>query len=83
MNSDSVVFWKDDKCVFLEMSFQTENTEALAEAKLIGCLCVDTRFGADDHDRYGMFSGAPYWTPVPLSEFPKEFKLALVIMGVL
>lgn len=83
MNPDSVVFWKDGKCEFLQMNPKTENTEALAAAKLIGCLCVDIRFDADDHDRYGMFSGSPYWTPVPLSEFPKEFKLALVIMEVL
>lgn len=43
-------------------------------------LCVDMG-SKTENGRYGMFT-MHRWKHVPLSEFPKEFQMALLILGV-
>lgn len=45
-------------------------------------LCVDLRFGADEiKERYGEYVPGG-WHHIPLKEFPPEFRMHLLLMGV-
>lgn len=53
-------------------------------SELKGLFCVDTSATTDKY-RYGKWSPEKvddFWTPVPLNDFPKEFQMALILLGV-
>lgn len=65
-------FWTGDEVVVTEQ-----------ELKHIGQLGVDTVYSTGDPDsRYGIFDSKRLWRGVPLEEFPKEFRVHLLLLGV-
>lgn len=50
--------------------------------KSTGMPCVDTRSDEPEY-RYGMWrADSKGWIAIPLTEFPNEFKLQLLLLGV-
>ena len=47
----------------------------------LGHLMLDMRYPATE-SRYGKFEPRDGWVHVPLKDFPKEFQMHLLIMGV-
>ena len=48
----------------------------------LGKLCVDTRYALKESQRYGLYGDKPAWTSIPLKEFPPEFRMHLLLLGV-
>lgn len=44
--------------------------------------CVDTHYYMNSRSRYGKFLMGGGWTHIPLEDFPPEFRLQLLILGV-
>ena len=62
-------FWRDGEVLVV--------TDGLS---LSNYYCVDTGYGSDFGYRHGMFT--PVWKHIPFDEFPAEFKLHLLLLGV-
>ena len=71
------IFWKDGG-VFI---FERVWVEEARREGLTDLLCVD-EVHIDPKDRYGLFHSTWGWGHIPLEDFPKEFRLHLLLMGV-
>lgn len=71
------IFWRDGEVIISERVW----VEEAREGGLTDLLCVDEAH-TDPRTRYGMFHSSMDWVPVPLSDFPKEFRLHLLLLGV-
>lgn len=70
-------FWKDNQVVTFT---QATYTDAIKSAGLANCYCIDVTCDSPGM-RYGM-SISTGWISVPFMNFPKEFKVHLLLLGV-
>jgi len=73
------LIWKNNQIV------DVPNVLSREEAK--GCYCVDTAYArapeyVKSGARYGIILGSNEWEGRWLSEFPDEFRLALLLLGI-
>ena len=69
---DSEYFWKDGE-LLIGIDYNLDNRPK-------ECFCVDTYY-KDGGFRYGMYIDNT-WKSVPIEEFPKEFRMHLLLMGI-
>lgn len=72
-------FWKDGNVLVTEQVL----AEEAIRYNYTDLLCVDA-CRTDPESRYGVFKNAPQrgWKHVPLENFPKEFRMHLLLLGV-
>lgn len=76
-------FWDGKQLITVPEQVWLENCEPY-----IGMYCVDEYGNDESGGRYGMFCPDPksargcYWGGRRLDEFPKEFRAALLLLGV-
>lgn len=69
-------FWKDN--AVLELDSLDEQTPIHRM-----CMCVDTAYSVNYRlSRYGLFNNIGSWIFVDPDEFPPEFKMSLLLLGV-
>ena len=78
MMDDVFYFWKDKQVVIVTDAELDENF-----ASNQGLICVDTQ-REEPEWRYGWFSPEDFsrWSYIPLDDFPKEFRVHLLLLGV-
>lgn len=67
-------FWDGEQVITLMCSVYTEQAQPY-----LGMYCIDTQH-ADDDMRYGQFIAERGWIPVPLADFPPEFRTTLLLL---
>ena len=70
-------FWKDGQVIQINAPVYIDTAK---KANVCTLFCVDS-YESEPELRYGKFLRTG-WEPVPLSDFPKEFLLTLLILGV-
>ena len=73
-------FWKDGKVVEYSGDMFTRQLRE-GRPDLEDCLCVDTS-RKDEISRYGQFIKNDGWHHEPFREFPPEFRMHLLLLGV-
>ena len=75
----SAHFWVHDAVVTVEGYVAPPDA---ADHGVLECLCVDASYSVTEPTmRYGMYE-ANTWVKVPLTQFPKEFLVQLLLLGV-
>lgn len=76
-------FWDGQQLIVVPEQIWLKNCKPY-----LNMYCVDEYGNAESGERYGMFRPDPealrecYWGGRPLAEFPKEFRAALLLLGV-
>ena len=72
-----IYFWKDGE---LHEYFGRNDPESVHYANFNNCFCLDASCQAENL-RYGKYTGAG-WRHFPPEQFPKEFRMNLLLLGV-
>ena len=73
----TIYFWKDNKVHIYQGD---GNTDSIRDTQFTYCYAVDSA-NAEVDMRYGKYLKTG-WKPVPLHEFPKEFRTVLLLLGI-
>ena len=74
----TIYFWNKNQVTAIDLAHPNWNIEG---ERFRNLLCVDGRAATDDpRMRYGMFTKIG-WRPVALENFPKEFRVHLLLLG--
>ena len=57
------------------------NLDAICEAEFTGCFAVDTELICIEM-RYGKYIKNTGWVYVPIEQFPKKFRIHLLLLGI-
>jgi hypothetical protein len=71
-------FWRDGQVIDSSIP---ESWEELIKEGLADVLCVDIAEASPQY-RFGMFRSNKSWISVPPTQFPPEFRLQLLLLGV-
>ena len=77
------IFWTGKEVLHMEGKEVFRAGEPIY-AGMVGYYCVDTKFPQDEFpkDRYGILKKGSGWVSAPLEDFPKEFRVHLLLLGV-
>ena len=73
----TIYFWKDEQ---LHTYQGDSDTDSIRDTQFMDCYAVDSANAAADM-RYGKYLKTG-WKPVPLEDFPKEFRTTLLLLGI-
>ena len=74
--TSTIYFWKDEQ---LHTYQGDSDTGSIRNTNFTNCYAVDS--GCEEADmRYGKYLKT--WKPVPLEDFPKQFRTALLLLGI-
>ena len=73
----TIYFWKDEQ---LHTYQGYSDTDSIRDTQFMDCYAVDSGNTKVDM-RYGKYLKTG-WKPVPLEDFPKEFRTVLLLLGI-
>ena len=72
--------WKDKKLETISIPGRSARLGQAKEHQILDLFCMDTTCEVN-YGRHGMFT-ATGWEEIPFNEFPPEFRMHLLLLGV-
>jgi len=83
-NETNQYFWKDSQVVDVSWEDFLEN-----DNQYLNCFCIDNFFEQGHLSRYGVYEAKHQqedvqnkWVSVPFEDFPHDFRMALLLLGI-
>ena len=73
----TIYFWKGET---VHKYIGDSDSDTVCETEFIGCFAIDTECTLDM--RYGKYFKKAGWKHVPIEQFPKKFRIHLLLLGV-